>query len=183
MQLTRGLAGHLDRLEESHTELRKDIAMGTKGNTVSEYCFASPDENPNLIESALEKVPRMHLDSSTCDPESNVEKRVRQDVPPQFNGEHEPGYGVYDFGRQRFYVAADGGVEDFIGVKGNGGAGMDMPGPDLHGMKAAFRYRYPDARQKELVMKPLDGKELYQGLGSGFLEWGRGFERQIVLAR
>ncbi|EEY68835.1 uncharacterized protein PITG_18739 [Phytophthora infestans T30-4] len=40
--------------------------------------------------------------------------------------------------------------------------------------------RYPDARQKKLSIRPFDRKELYVGLGSGFLEWGRRFERQNV---
>ncbi|EEY54799.1 uncharacterized protein PITG_08349 [Phytophthora infestans T30-4] len=43
--------------------------------------------------------------------------------------------------------------------------------------------RYPDARQKKLAIRPFDGKELYVGLGSGFLEWGRRFERQVALAQ
>ncbi|EEY53794.1 uncharacterized protein PITG_07394 [Phytophthora infestans T30-4] len=42
-------------------------------------------------------------------------------------------------------------------------------------------FRYPDARQKKLAIRPFDGKELYVGLGSGFLDWGRWFERQVVL--
>ena len=34
-----------------------------------------------------------------------------------------------------------------------------------------------------MKIKTFDGKELYQDLGSGFLEWGRRFERQVVLAQ
>eukprot|EP00644_Phytophthora_capsici_P019023 jgi/Phyca11/53350/gw1.420.8.1 len=40
--------------------------------------------------------------------------------------------------------------------------------------------RYPDARQKKLSIRSFNGKELYVGLGSGFLEWGRRFIRQEV---
>ncbi|OWZ04948.1 hypothetical protein PHMEG_00023061 [Phytophthora megakarya] len=43
--------------------------------------------------------------------------------------------------------------------------------------------RFPDARQKKLAIRPFNGKEVYVGLGSGFLEWGRRFERQEVLAQ
>ena len=37
----------------------------------------------------------------------------------------------------------------------------------------------PDGRQRKLALQPFDGKELYYGLGSGFLEWGREFVRQV----
>ena len=37
----------------------------------------------------------------------------------------------------------------------------------------------PDGRQRELTLQPFDGKELYRGLGSGFLQWGRAFVRQV----
>eukprot|EP00644_Phytophthora_capsici_P000675 jgi/Phyca11/108962/e_gw1.16.313.1 len=43
--------------------------------------------------------------------------------------------------------------------------------------------RFPDARQKKLAIRPFDGKELYVGLGSGFLEWGKRFERQVNIAQ
>ncbi|POM66265.1 Mitochondrial Carrier (MC) Family, partial [Phytophthora palmivora] len=43
--------------------------------------------------------------------------------------------------------------------------------------------RFPDARQKKLAIRPFNGKEVYVGLGSGFLEWGRRFERQVFLAQ
>ncbi|TDH65645.1 hypothetical protein CCR75_007222 [Bremia lactucae] len=78
--------------------------------------------------SKVEGDPRMNLDSLTGDPERNVKSR--------------PGYGVHIF-TVRFYIAADGGVADVRGTQGNGGAVMDMPGPALHGMQAA--YSYPDA--------------------------------------
>ncbi|KAE8974926.1 hypothetical protein PF005_g26457 [Phytophthora fragariae] len=43
--------------------------------------------------------------------------------------------------------------------------------------------RYPDARQKKLAFRPFDGKELFVGLGSGSLDWGRRFERQVALGQ
>ena len=40
----------------------------------------------------------------------------------------------------------------------------------------------PDAQQRKLALQPLDGKELYHGLGSGFVEWGKAFVRQVGFA-
>ncbi|OWZ16461.1 LOW QUALITY PROTEIN: hypothetical protein PHMEG_0009745 [Phytophthora megakarya] len=42
---------------------------------------------------------------------------------------------------------------------------------------------YPDVRQKKLAIRPIRKKEVYVGLGSGFLEWGRRFEGQVFLAQ
>ena len=42
-----------------------------------------------------------------------------------------------------------------------------------------MQVRYPNARQKKFGNRPSDGLELYEGLGSGFLEWNRRFKRQI----
>ncbi|POM58937.1 Mitochondrial Carrier (MC) Family [Phytophthora palmivora] len=42
--------------------------------------------------------------------------------------------------------------------------------------------RVPDTRQRKLGIRHFDGKELYQGLGSGFLSWGKRFVRQIQFA-
>ncbi|KAE8889753.1 hypothetical protein PF005_g14860 [Phytophthora fragariae] len=43
--------------------------------------------------------------------------------------------------------------------------------------------RYPDARQKKLAIRAFNGKELNVGLGSGFLELDRRFDRQVALAQ
>lgn len=40
----------------------------------------------------------------------------------------------------------------------------------------------PDSRQRKLGILPFDGKELYQGLGSVFMEWGKDFVRQLQFA-
>ena len=59
------------------------------------------------------------------------------------------------------------------------GVGMQN-GMYLHpGQQAAGM---PDARHRKLAIQPFDGKELYHGLGSGFLEWGKEFVRQIGFA-
>ena len=41
----------------------------------------------------------------------------------------------------------------------------------------------PDARQRKLAIRKFDGTELYQGLGSGFADWGRTFLRQVTMAQ
>ncbi|KAG3093770.1 hypothetical protein PI124_g10493 [Phytophthora idaei] len=58
------------------------------------------------------------------------------------------------------------------------GAGR-FPAQDQNGGSV----RYPDARQKKLAIRPFNGKVLYVVLGSGFLEWGRRFERQVNIAQ
>uniref|UniRef100_A0AAV1UJ69 Uncharacterized protein n=1 Tax=Peronospora matthiolae TaxID=2874970 RepID=A0AAV1UJ69_9STRA len=40
-----------------------------------------------------------------------------------------------------------------------------------------------DARQRKLAIRKFDGTELYQGLGSGFADWGRTFLRQVTMAQ
>eukprot|EP00644_Phytophthora_capsici_P017111 jgi/Phyca11/130704/e_gw1.96.111.1 len=40
--------------------------------------------------------------------------------------------------------------------------------------------RVPDTRQRKLAIRPFDGKELYKGLGSGFLSWGTRFWSEEV---
>ncbi|CAI5707379.1 unnamed protein product [Peronospora effusa] len=49
-----------------------------------------------------------------------------------------------------------------------------LPGPRLD--------RVPDTRQRKLGIRPFDGKELYQGLGSDFLSWGKLSVRKIQFA-
>ena len=67
------------------------------------------------------------------------------------------------------------------------GAYVHMKGQDQclddQAQRQRLQVRYPDARQKKLGIRPFDGWELYKGLGSGFLEWGRRFKRQVSLAQ
>ena len=42
-------------------------------------------------------------------------------------------------------------------------------------------FRVPDTRQRKLGILVFDEKELYQGLGSGFLDWGKSILRQVNL--
>ncbi|OWZ08785.1 hypothetical protein PHMEG_00018618 [Phytophthora megakarya] len=50
-------------------------------------------------------------------------------------------------------------------------------------VKADTGIGYPDAHQKKLAIGSFYEMELYVGLGSGFLEWDKGFERQVLLAQ
>ena len=47
------------------------------------------------------------------------------------------------------------------------GSGDDQLGKILEGV--------PDGRQRKLALQPSDGKELYHGLGSAFVEWEKSF--------
>lgn len=40
----------------------------------------------------------------------------------------------------------------------------------------------PDAQHRKLALQPFDVKELYHGLGSGFVEWCKEFVRQVGFA-
>ncbi|CAI5726208.1 unnamed protein product [Hyaloperonospora brassicae] len=42
---------------------------------------------------------------------------------------------------------------------------------------------FPEARQLKLALRKFDGTEMYQGLGSGFADWGRTFLRQVSMAQ
>nr|CCA28076.1 conserved hypothetical protein [Albugo laibachii Nc14] len=59
-------------------------------------------------------------------------------------------------------------------VAGNYDMGQ-APELGVHGQRLP-EYQYP---AKRLGLQPFDDKEIYHGLGSGFLEWGKGFVRQI----
>ena len=50
-----------------------------------------------------------------------------------------------------------------------------------HAQGHILQVRSPDARQKKLGISAFDGRELNNGLFSGFLEWSRRFERQFLL--
>lgn len=54
------------------------------------------------------------------------------------------------------------------------------PAPDTKSKGTRVHDDFPVSQMQ--VRRAEDGKELYQGLASEFLEWGRRFERKIVLA-
>ena len=43
--------------------------------------------------------------------------------------------------------------------------------------------RVPDELQRRLTIRKFDGSELYRGIGSGFLDWGRTFMCQVQYAQ
>uniref|UniRef100_A0AAV1TKR8 Uncharacterized protein n=1 Tax=Peronospora matthiolae TaxID=2874970 RepID=A0AAV1TKR8_9STRA len=57
-------------------------------------------------------------------------------------------------------------------------SGVDALGPMFfHPVQVPMSL--PDGRQRKLALQPFDGKELYHGIGSGFIEWGKEFVRQV----
>ncbi|ETL87963.1 hypothetical protein L917_12953 [Phytophthora nicotianae] len=104
-------------------------------------------------------------------------------VVPQFFGQEQPAYGIHMSELQRLYSA--------VQARGPVGLPMEPRAPQLQPGAQRFpvqhqngvEIRYPDARQKKLAIRPFDKKELYVGLGSGFLEWGKRFERQVNIAQ
>nr|CCA15954.1 conserved hypothetical protein [Albugo laibachii Nc14] len=98
--------------------------------------------------------------------------------PQRYLGNQQPGHNFPQSQLQRLYAAA---IKD----PQNGPHTQHEP---LENVQIAVQHmeqivRYPDARQKKLPIRMFDRSELYPGLGSGVLEWGRRFERQINVAQ
>ena len=55
---------------------------------------------------------------------------------------------------------------------------VQMPGPMFY-QHGQLPQGVPDGLKRKLALQPFDGKELYHGLGSGFLERGKEFVRQV----
>ncbi|GMF18948.1 unnamed protein product [Phytophthora fragariaefolia] len=89
------------------------------------------------------------------------------------------GYGGQVSNLQRLYAAAQAQQPPVPPPQPHGAAEQRGYGQQY---PTGVRY-YPEARQKKLAIRAFNGKELYVGLGSGFLEWGRRFERQVALAQ
>ncbi|KAK1939983.1 hypothetical protein P3T76_008306 [Phytophthora citrophthora] len=91
-------------------------------------------------------------------------------APPQSFAHHQPDYGIPSQ-LQRLYAAESA-------VQAPAAPLPPQPAQPVQGQANQGGFlqpqviRYPDARQKVF-----NGKELYVDLGSGFLEWGRRFER------
>ena len=73
LQLMRDLINHLDRLRESHTKLRRGVAMDGRARRIPAERFMISDRNPNLHWSALGRGPRAHLGVLTDTSKRNVE--------------------------------------------------------------------------------------------------------------
>nr|BAP68978.1 RxLR effector candidate protein [Hyaloperonospora arabidopsidis Emoy2] len=83
LDLMRGLAGRLERLGSSQTELRKEVAHGVKAGREMGDHPRTPDRSPSMFESALGRGPRMHLDSLSETPEREANRRR------YFDGDHD----------------------------------------------------------------------------------------------
>uniref|UniRef100_A0AAV1VC45 Uncharacterized protein n=1 Tax=Peronospora matthiolae TaxID=2874970 RepID=A0AAV1VC45_9STRA len=69
----------------------------------------------------------------------------------------------------------------YFGIRRQQQAGIEGP----HARKAEEGVNIvgmPDAQQRKLALQPFDGKELYHGLGCGFMELGKEFVRQVRFA-
>ena len=56
------------------------------------------------------------------------------------------------------------------------------PAPSGQPRETTVSYATPNASQHKLSIRKFDRTELYKGLGSGFLDWGRTFLRAVNLA-
>lgn len=59
---------------------------------------------------------------------------------------------------------------------------INLPPPPPHIAPGSEYGCEPETRRRKLDICPLNGKELYQGLESCFLSWGKRFVRQISFA-
>jgi hypothetical protein len=178
LQLLRGVVGRLDKLEESQTQLQKQLEPNKAPKTISDS---------SLFESALGRGSRMHIDALGA--AAPIQAPRRPAAAPQYFGlrhvdvgAHEPGISelqrLYEV--ERVAQAAQGAPQPPVGP---GPAAQPQAAPALQQQQQGAAFRYPDARQKKLAIRPFDGKELYVGLGSVFLNWGRWFERQVQLGQ
>ncbi|KAE9126012.1 hypothetical protein PF007_g6138 [Phytophthora fragariae] len=100
LALLRGVAGRLDKLEESQTKLEQRLEPPKKD--------AKALMNTSLFASALGRGSRMHIDSLSGTPHTQTPRRPT--APPQYFGlrhadvgSHEPDYGMSEL--QRLYAA------------------------------------------------------------------------------
>ena len=103
--------GSFGLLEESHTELWKDVAMGTNSKRASSKRLMSTGGNTNMYGATMGHCPRMQLVSQTGITWMNMDK-MRRDIPTQFIGEHQTEYGAREFHRSRWNINGVGGVPD-----------------------------------------------------------------------
>ncbi|GMF45369.1 unnamed protein product [Phytophthora fragariaefolia] len=183
LALLRAMAQRMDKLEESNSTLERTLAE--KKNDLRVDTFMTPPASPFASRMGMDA--RMHIDSlagSPRPPPMMTPQRRVEPVHQYFAARHQD-HEVPLSRLQHLYAAQQAQeaarAEAAQGVppvhpprQGQGGHGQDQ-GQEGIG--------YPDARQKKLAIRPFNGKELYVGLGSGFLKWGKRFERQILFAQ
>ncbi|POM68328.1 Integrase catalytic core protein [Phytophthora palmivora] len=183
MALLRAMAKRMDKLEESNAKVEKTLA-GKKDNLRVDT-FVTPPPSPFASRMGMDAC--MHIDSlvgSPRLPRMMTPPRRVEPVHPYFAAQQDHEVPLsrlqHLYAAHQAHQAAQAGAAQGVPPvhppsQGQGGAGEQGQGQPGNG--------YPDARQKKLSIRPFSGKELYVGLGSGFLEWGKRFERQIVLAQ
>ncbi|GMF45975.1 unnamed protein product [Phytophthora fragariaefolia] len=160
LALLRAMAQRMDKLEELNSKLERTLAK--KKNDLRVDTFMTPAASPFASRMGLDA--RMHIDSLAGSPRP----------PPMMTPQRRVDPGSPQAQEAARAEAAQGVPPVHPPRQGQGGHGQ---GQGQEGIG------YPDARQKKLAIRPFNGKELYIGLGSGFLEWGKRFERQILLAQ
>ncbi|OWZ22783.1 putative mitochondrial protein [Phytophthora megakarya] len=187
MTLLRGMAGRQEKLEDSQTKLEKRLDAEREPHQRKPEPM-TPPMNSSLFASGLGLGTRMNIDSLGDSPLTPLTVTPRrQPVAPQYFGQQQPGYSMPMSELQRLYAAAQAGLEQ----RAQPAAAIlqqqqALPQPYAERFQPRNQdgaLRYPDARQKKLTIRPFDMKKLYVGLGSGFLEWGRRFERQVALGQ
>ncbi|GMF47417.1 unnamed protein product [Phytophthora fragariaefolia] len=155
MALLHGLADQLERLEESQTKLTWERAR--QGGCARSSSRRRP-WTPACSHLRWYAAPVCTLTHSGGRGSPRTTPR-RPVLTPQYFGLQRPGYGPPESNLQRIYAEPH--------------APQPPPGttpaqPAHQGNQAT---RFPDSRQKMLAIQPFDDKELYVGLGPGFLEW------------
>ncbi|POM67044.1 LOW QUALITY PROTEIN: Putative retroelement [Phytophthora palmivora] len=179
MALLRAMATRMDKLEESNSKMEKTLAA--KKNDLRVDTFMTPPASPFASRMGMDV--RMHIDSLAGPPRSPPKMTAPRRVEPvhqYFTAQHQD-HNVPLSRLQHLYAAqqaqqagaAHGVPPDHSPRQGHPGHGQGQGGHGQDGID------YPDARQKKLAIRPFNGKEPYVGLGFGFLEWGKRFERQI----
>ncbi|POM74260.1 Integrase catalytic core protein [Phytophthora palmivora] len=173
LALMRGITERLDRLEESDAKQEKTLEGDRANRERKVDPILSPPLDTSLFASGLGRGASVHIDQLSGSPRTPIIRSpVRPPAVHQYFGVQQHGYGGEPSDLQRLYAAAQA-------------QSQEPPPPAPQHQAAAAQPEvgqqvvcYPDARQKKLAIRAFTGKELYVGLGSGFLEWCRRFERQ-----
>ncbi|POM64758.1 LOW QUALITY PROTEIN: Hypothetical protein PHPALM_19669 [Phytophthora palmivora] len=173
-----------NRLKETHTEIKASQHLREKRLDNDKTRFARPDPpltppmNSSLFVSGLGRGTRMHIDLLGRSPHTPPTPKPHSPAAVRhYFGHQQPGYGTPTSNSHRLYAAELEAYPAVIATPEQGGQTggvFQQQNPQL---------RYPDARQKKLAIKLFDGRELYVGFGSRFLEWWRRFERQGTLVQ
>ncbi|KAE9008436.1 hypothetical protein PR003_g15934 [Phytophthora rubi] len=152
-----GVAGQLDKLEESQTKLEQRLVLPKKG--------AKALMDTSLFVSALGLGSRMHIDSLSGTPHTKTPRRST--APPQYFGlrhadvgSHKPGYGMSEL--QRHY-AVEHAAQAGQGARQPPEAPVPAPrqpdaqppaaAPPVSAAEPGRALRYPNARQKKLAIQ------------------------------